>query len=531
MSTNDADTRRIGIDENGTVYGGLNANGQTPAQNGRINMGAFVAAAQPPAKPMNWNDLAAHQRETAARLNGEAAEARANGNTALADSLAGRANNLAGMANNSATVLGTPPPAANAPAGPAASGGPTTITIGAHNTEPATPTAETSPPIRIHAGFVGAAQGVNANALQGRANKEELAEMTLRIANKLPPLTQDMLTAIEARPVPEKPIEYSNSEILGVIGPRTKPATAINGGNTMATDNSKGGVVEGSDIGGFGPATNEFRPNMPTQPAAPAVNTAALEEMAAARQEQVNGGYARPSFADFGSPAQPAALTVNTAALEEMAAARHNQVNGLPVPKSKDIVLDTPAVAPPAVAAPAPVAPAAPAQPAAPERNGPGDGDKPAPAHYSSATPESQEKAAKAVFAKADVKTIKQFQEACVRAGIDMGASGKGQNGIDGDPGPKTIAAFVKMCNEAGIDPAKVDLKGPANQETTKLLREHLGGKIVEHERDVAVAKQAQRDQAPADMGQENWRVSDNPNANLPKAASHDARAGARGGR
>ena len=73
--------------------------------------------------------------------------------------------------------------------------------------------------------------------------------------------------------------------------------------------------------------------------------------------------------------------------------------------------------------------------------------------------PAAPTKMTKESAAKIDVKTAKIIQEALVRAGEDLGTTGKQGNGVDGDFKTKSIAAFEKVCAAAGVDPNKVDFK------------------------------------------------------------------------
>jgi len=48
--------------------------------------------------------------------------------------------------------------------------------------------------------------------------------------------------------------------------------------------------------------------------------------------------------------------------------------------------------------------------------------------------------------------TIEQLQQALVDAGYDLGSSGPNDDGVDGDYGPKSKAAFVKGLKEGTVD-------------------------------------------------------------------------------
>lgn len=93
--------------------------------------------------------------------------------------------------------------------------------------------------------------------------------------------------------------------------------------------------------------------------------------------------------------------------------------------------------------------------------------------------------AVKAALSKCTVAEIKVFQTAGVRAGEDLGNTGKGHNGVDGDGGKKTAEFIFKMCKESGININELRLAGPAN-DTSKVLVAHIGGKVLENEMQIA---------------------------------------------
>jgi hypothetical protein len=79
---------------------------------------------------------------------------------------------------------------------------------------------------------------------------------------------------------------------------------------------------------------------------------------------------------------------------------------------------------------------------------------------------------------KPGVKETRVMQEAIARMG---NAEDLGKAGVDGKWGPKTQAAFEKVCAECGVDPKKVDLTKAPNEETQRLMA-HMGNKIAERE-------------------------------------------------
>lgn len=89
------------------------------------------------------------------------------------------------------------------------------------------------------------------------------------------------------------------------------------------------------------------------------------------------------------------------------------------------------------------------------------------------------------------VEDTKTFQRSIKAMGgdFDLGATGKGKDGVDGDWGPKTQAAFEKVCKAAGVDPKDVNLsEKPANKASEKLasymdkqIQEHTRAKAQEH--------------------------------------------------
>lgn len=75
------------------------------------------------------------------------------------------------------------------------------------------------------------------------------------------------------------------------------------------------------------------------------------------------------------------------------------------------------------------------------------------------------------VYPRHDVGATVAVQEAMRRLGVDLGETGPRHNGVDGDWGPKTQAAFESACQKFDVNPSSVDfMAAPPNGETQKFL-------------------------------------------------------------